>query len=477
MKQRSITQALTAAFLFASAAGAQATTNFEADVNAAIDAGLNYSRSNGYFTSDNEANGLTLLTLLEKTNLPAGYAGLSVPDKALADASACILMTSGNYAGRGSFYSYYDGQALMALSVYALTGGPNNPSACSTSSVRDTINAVVDRSLAQQSKADGSNGGCPGMWSYTGPGCDSSTTQFAGAGLAAAKGYYLGLGDSSPARLPGILTALDLTSNGYAANGILTSGYIWDTCGAGCFGHGYGRGGGVSNQQTASGTWLQLLGTGKNINNAAIQGYLRWLQNAYNYDINTAYESWPSAYLYYLWSSSKAYVLMENAGVPPSVGNIGPASMGTLPVVSSGGYNREANRSPLTDPQVPLRGSNGAGWYSATTAGWYYDYAYRLMSVQAASGFFPNPQGSFWSPGPVVADHAYAILVLQRAVGGIVVISKCDANVDGAITKADLAIISAARGKPASGADDPRDSDNDGKITILDVKKCVPLVH
>lgn len=468
---------LAVASLVLGAGAAQAITNFEADVNAAIDAGLAYSRAANWFTTYTEGNGLTLLTLLEKEHVaptPPGYAGLPASDKALADASACMLIQNGNYAARGGFYSYYDGQVLMALAVYALTGGPNNPPACAAESVRATINKVVDRSIAAQTPGVPAAGSCAGYWGYTGNGCDSSTTQFTAAGLAAAKGYYLGLGDSSPARLPSILTALDRTSNAYSLNGKPTSGNIWNTCGAGCLGHGYQQyyGAPGSNQQTASGTWLQLLGTGKDINNANIQGYLRWLRNAYNYNTNPAPESWWEAYFYYLWSSSKAYVLMENAGVPPASGNIGPANMGTLPALTSG-YQRLANRDPLADPRPAPRGSGAAGYYSATSPGWYYDYAYRLMSVQLSDGRFPNPNGSWNS----AVDHAYALLVLQRAVGGIVVVSKCDANKDGAITKADLAIISAARGKTATGPDDPRDSDNDGKITPLDVKKCVPLVH
>jgi hypothetical protein len=478
MNKNFITVAATA-LLTLGAGNAAALTNFEADVNAAIDAGLAYSRASGQFTTYTEANGLTLLTLLEKAKLPAGYNGLDAADQKLARQSACILIDNGNFGDRGGFYSYYDGQVLMALSVYALTGGPNIPGEvfssydCSARTVRDTIDKVVDRSIAAQS----TSGACIGYWGYAGPGCDSSTTQFTASGLGAAKGYYLGLGDPG-GRLPGILTTLDRTSNGYSANGKVTTGNIWDTCGpagaypAGCLGHGYqvSYGAPGSNQQTASGTWLQLLGTGKNVNNPSVQGYMRWLQNAYNYDNNTSSEGWPPAYFYYLWSSSKAYNLMEGTSVDP--GNIGPASLGTLPALTSG-YVRLANRDPATDTRPAPRGAGAAGYYAGYPAGWYYDYAYRLMSLQLADGRFPNPNGT-WD---AEVDHAYALLVLQRSVGGIVVISKCDANGDQLINKTDLAIISAARGKNATGPNDPRDSDNDGKITILDVKKCVPLVH
>lgn len=465
--------ALAAASLVIGATGAHAITNFQTDVNAAIDAGLAYSKANNHFTTNTSANGLSLLTLLEKATLPAGYNGLTTADKTLARQSACILMGSFS-PNEPWFYSYYDGQTLMGLSVYATTGGPDKPTECAPSSVRSTIDKVVDRSIAAQTPGTPSSGSCAGYWGYSGNGCDSSTTQFTASGLGAAKGYYLTLGDVG-GRLPAILTALDLTSNAYGANGKVTTDSIWDSCGptgvypAGCLGHGYQQyyGAPGSNQQTASGTWLQLLGTGKNVNNASVQGYMRWLQNAYNYETNVAPESWREAYLYYLWSSAKAYNFMETMSV--SAGNIGPVDLGAL--AATGG--RLANRLPAADVQVPARGTGGAGYYNGFPKGWYYDYAYRVMSLQTGAGLFSNPNGS-WNEA---VDHAYALLVLQRSVGGIVVNAKCDVNGDGRITAGDLALISAARGKAATGANDPRDSDNDGKITVLDVKKCTPLVH
>jgi len=51
---------------------------------------------------------------------------------------------------------------------------------------------------------------------------------------------------------------------------------------------------------------------------------------------------------------------------------------------------------------------------------------------------------------------------------------KCDVDKDGDIDQSDLALISKARGQRATGADDPRDSDNDGLITPNDVKRCIP---
>jgi len=49
---------------------------------------------------------------------------------------------------------------------------------------------------------------------------------------------------------------------------------------------------------------------------------------------------------------------------------------------------------------------------------------------------------------------------------------KCDADGDGRVTAADLAIIRNASGQPASGPDDARDGNNDGAINIADVGYC-----
>ena len=48
-----------------------------------------------------------------------------------------------------------------------------------------------------------------------------------------------------------------------------------------------------------------------------------------------------------------------------------------------------------------------------------------------------------------------------------------DLNHDGCVDQADVNIINAARNKPATGPDDPRDLDRDGKITPLDARRLV----
>ena len=88
------------------------------------------------------------------------------------------------------------------------------------------------------------------------------------AGLSAAKGFYSAKGESLDKNRIGLITtALDRTSGGYEKNGKLqAAGSPFDTCGVGCYGHGYQVNGYVpSSQQTASGTWGQLVGSGKNV--------------------------------------------------------------------------------------------------------------------------------------------------------------------------------------------------------------------
>lgn len=73
--------------------------------------------------------------------------------------------------------------------------------------------------------------------------------------------------------------------------------------------------------------------------------------------------------------------------------------------------------------------------------------------------FNANPQNQ----SPVLYD----ITVSGAALG------RCDADQDGDIDQNDLALISRARGAQASGPNDPRDGDADGRITPNDVKACL----
>ena len=63
--------------------------------------------------------------------------------------------------------------------------------------------------------------------------------------------------------------------------------------------------------------------------------------------------------------------------------------------------------------------------------------------------------------------------ILALALLAPVALAKtCDVDVNGAIDQKDINLIMAAKGASASGSTDPRDADGDGKITVLDARKC-----
>ncbi|MCA9539140.1 MAG: hypothetical protein KC620_09665 [Myxococcales bacterium] len=385
-------------------------TNFGADVNDAIDAGLDYLRNNHYIgASCDWANGLTALALLERRESAdfeahiRGYVGSSDGDQALLRTAVGAMIDK---AWTNGFYAYGYGASMMAMSLYARTGGPDVPS---------TANRTVDetmRRLAQTTMAVVTNGGNnDGFWGYNGAGNDSSTTQFAVGGLAAARGYFLDpdLGND-PALAAQIDAVLARTAAGYhrmmsASN----DGY-------GGRGHGYRTTGyAPSYQQTASALFCQLLGN-STLADPGPADALQWLTERYNYQsIAHAQNSWAASYYYYLFHSSKAYSLIEESNMDPADGGWHPSVLGTLGAVGP----RIMHRDPAVDARPAVRGPNlpgpnGGAYYEEESARWYYDYAYTLMTQQAANGYFQSPVGT-WN---TCSGQAYAILVLQRSVGG-----------------------------------------------------------
>lgn len=484
--------------LMAMAAGAQAVTPFQTDVATSIDRGLTWLANNAAYgpspascggdSENSRARGLAVLALLEKrpsgnpADPPQGYTGANATDQSrMRNAVACML----DLVNSTSFYAYRDGNYLMALSLYLRSGGPDKAAlvtsgeipAASQANYDDLITAInrlVDRTLTTQARVangyaesgyDVQNRAHPyfGMWGYTGAGGDSSTTQFAVAGLASAKSVYSDATWGDPGNrlngvandgIGGINGALTRARQHYTQWGS-TAGSDNGSCDRieeNEAGHGYYYNYNPSLQQTASGTWVQVMG-GATVNDASVQAYLRWLRNHYRHtDLDSMGNSWPSySYWYYLWSSFKAMELIKASGIAPAPGNIGPDDMGMLAATTdpnpadalagtcfSGATEyRQLHLDPDALPRVASFGAGGNGFYGDDEKDQYFDYAYKILGYQCYDGSAPiagtdgrygcNSAPSNWN---TISSQAYALLVLQRATGGACVDSDGDGVCD-----------------------------------------------
>ena len=493
--------AVTAAAL--SSMPATAATTFENNVSTAIDRGLNYLATAGAFnlsSSAGEAAGLTMLALLEKrasgiaTDPPQGYSGASAADKArLRNAAAYILNTH-----RTVIFdqSYRDGAYLMALAEYAVTDGPDKSQlislgvipaaqAANYDDIKTAMNNMLDRLLAYQHKA--SNGYAAidqGYWCYYSgfASCnDSSTTQFAAAGLNSARIFYQSVkaGDqvyADPTRLANANTALSLARTAYELNAMQGSDY-GSAVGGNCAvmnaterGHGYNaRSYMPSLAQTASGIYIQLFG-GANINTPMVQNYMQWLRHRYRYtDLDSMGNSWPtSTWSYYMWSSFKAMEIMRLSTTAASPGNLKPSDLGNLATAAAPLCNqRQVNKDPALVTQPANFGGAGAGVYNGEQIGQYFDYAHQILTIQCANGNFTCGSPGYWNE---YAHNAYLLLVLLRS-SGRPPSAKCDADENGQIDTRDLTIIRSSIGQFAP-AGDLRDANSDGVVSVTDYRAC-----
>ena len=533
--RKSFSGALICAALSLAAGAAQAVTPFESDVTTSINDGIAWLDSTGAFninSSAGDAVGLTTLALLEKrasgnpADPPQGYSGASAADQGRLRRSIRYIINQINAQGAG-FYAYRDGAYMMALSLYMRSGGPDKDSAAGSPELDGApltliaaMNRVVDRTLANQ-RVGFADGAAPypdnnGYWCYNNNGCrDSSTTQLVVAGLSGALGLYSDPAFLDATRLADIQAAAARSRQAYARNGV--PGQAGAICGAlpNEKGHGYNTGNQNSIQQTASGTWIQLVG-GANVNDPDVQAYLRWLLNRYRhaYDGN-ALAGWGSSHWYYMWSFSKALEFIGRSGIAPLPGNVGPADFGTLPAANAPACAvRQLHRDPAADVRVPRFGAGGAGFYGVEPKRVYYDLAYNVLSWQGSTGQYGGAGAAASPPSAwdTYSRQAYALLILQRSTGGGFVDSdgdgvgddvdncpavanpgqedsdgdgigdacdappvlKCDLDSDGDIDRLDIAAITRLRNKPAS-MNPLADLDGNGVININDARGCTLL--
>jgi hypothetical protein len=465
--KRTLFSAACGAALLTASVGAQAITTFEQNVSTAIDRGIEWLANQGYFNNpvtidnyDGGANGgavggLVLLAILEKRasgnpdDPPQGYDGASPTDQARMRNLAAFLIDRSNEAF-GTHETYYAGNYLMGLSRYLLTGGPGTGEAGMPAVDADyptLIDAIKNYTNILLGNTDTS-----GYFFYTGPpgastsNRDSSATQFGVAGLAAAKAVFSDpmYAAGNEALLASINTALANSRTGYANYGAAAAnngntGSDNPSCSViDDFerGHGYRATTSYrpSLQQTASGTWVQILG-GSNVNDTGVQQYLRWLRNHYRWqNLDSMGNSWAGlSYWYYLWSSFKALEFIEDSGIAPTGNNIGPADIGLLGTAAgvdakTGAYAacdvRQFRKDPATVPQPASFGGAAAGIYAGEESGVYFDYASQIIGHQCYDGAAPiNGTDGYFNCNGAPGDwnnygkQAYAILVLQRATG------------------------------------------------------------
>ena len=465
--------ACAAAGLCFAAGTAGAVTPFEADVTSSIDKGIEWLATAGAYnnpSSAGEAAGLTLLALLEKRAggqgldaSPQGYVGANATDQERMRKTVAYIL---GQVGSAPFdASYRDGAFAMALGLYLRTGGadrgtaPELPAALPYD-VHGALDKIFDRFKSYQNAA--------GYWCY-GPsytGCnDSSTTQFVVAGMAALRSVFGDTGKpwADAARLAELEAMVAKTRQAYVTNGSLSlTSATCGNLGGGELAHGYNAGNEPSIQQTASGTWIQLAG-GAGLNDAGVQGYLKWIRNRYRYtNLGAASGGWGESSWYYLWSSSKAFLFLRGSNTAPAAGNLGVDDIGVLPAASAPACaTRQMHRDPMADARVALFGSDGAGYYGAQPKDFYYDYAYTILGYQCSDGEYDcNSAPSYWNQ---YSRQAYALLVLQRSVGGGCV----DSNKDG---KCDVGDSPAP--PPSAGT---CDVNADGRVTYTDVFAMLPF--
>ena len=186
-------------------------------------------------------------------------------------------------------------------------------------------------------------------------------------------------------------------------------------------------------QQTASGTWIQMVG-GADLNDASVQGYLKWMRNRYRYtNPGGADAGWGSSHWYYMWSSSKAFLFLRGANTAPAAGNIGVDDIGVLPAASAPCVRRATGCTVI---RWRTRASASSAAMARATmavqpqADFYYDFAYTILGYQCADGSYAcNSAPGYWNQYCAPAPGCAAWCCSGRSVAAAWTLNKdgkCD---------------------------------------------------
>ena len=211
---------------------------------------------------------------------------------------------------------------------------------------------------AQALRQNQGQGDCNrGGWNYDVPGevGDLSTTQFAMAGLSAASSHWPPASETLP-------TATSFIDDTQLDDG----GHVYQGCTVE-----------ARHSMTASGLWSYRLASVQATDERA-QRALGWLDRSWQYEENIV-----GAYFYYMWAVAKALEVSTDPGVE----GIFEDDIGGGREMAGLGYPEEPDA-------------------------WYSDLAYTIVNRQ-------QPDGAWLAHESVVADTAFALLMLERSLGGV----------------------------------------------------------
>ena len=318
------------------------------------------------------ALGLPVLCMLEKRQSAdffaahVGYGGMDEDDQdTIRAAVRHIINNDPAFTAGANPYSYGTGNKLMALSLYKATEGPDDVGA------QVEVTAAIENGVRALQNSMGRRGCNVGGWNYGAPqdSGDLSTAQFAIAGLAAAVSVVDDAADD-------LVMSPDFLANSQNADG----GHKYRSCG----------GQASSHAMTASGLWCYRL-AGVDASDDRSQQSLTWLRDRYQYDRQENW--WQNSFYYYLWAAAKALAVSKDDQLLPD-----------------GVFSEDVGG--VRDPD-----DDG---YPGEESGWYYDFAYLLLQEQANDGSWPSRGRPAPSQGyDMIADAAFACLVLERSLGGI----------------------------------------------------------